>query len=60
MKIDKAIELLEAIIKSGEYLGDPDDSRAVKLGIEALKEIKAARTYSVGLIPEKLPGETKE
>ena len=38
MKRGKAIELLKAIIETGEYEGDPDDSDAIKLGIEALRK----------------------
>ena len=43
MKIDKAIELLQAIVLTGEYEGDPDDSDAIKLGIEALLAIQRHR-----------------
>lgn len=60
MKIDKAIELLEAIIKSGEYLGDPDDSRAVKLGLEALRRVKDCRQVACDFAPKLLPGETED
>ena len=60
MKIGKAIKLLTDSDKNNTILLAQDERDALKLGIEALKEIKAARTYSVGLIPEKLPGETEE
>lgn len=36
---EKAIELLEAILQTGEYEGDPDDSDAIKLGLSALESL---------------------
>lgn len=60
MTIEKAIEILTYHFKGHTVKRDPDFFNACYLGIEALKEIKAARVYSIGLIPEKLPGETKE
>lgn len=54
--LDRNKELRGELIREGRI----EKANAVQLGIEALKEIKAARTYSVGLIPETLPGETKE
>lgn len=59
MTLDKAIEHLNAIKESGEYLGEPDDSRAVQLGIEALRELILQRKYPHSAPKWKLPGETK-
>lgn len=60
MKIAKAIEHLNAIKDSGEYLGDPDDSRALKLGIEALKRLQIHRTEHIDIGFNPLPGETED
>lgn len=60
MTIDVAIEILSASAYQGMTTFNEKYKEAQKLGIEALKEIKAARSYSVGLIPELLPGETKD
>lgn len=60
MTIDKAIEILEDILECGEYEGDPYDSVAVKLGIEALKEVKKVRYGDPALDGELLLGETEE
>lgn len=55
MTIDEAIELTEAIIINGEYEGDPDESDALKLGIESLKRELFNRTNPdlvlVGILP---------
>lgn len=60
MKIEKAIEHLNAIKDSGEYLGDPDDSAAIKLGIEALEWLNQWTGVNSPLSNVKLPGETKD
>jgi len=60
MKIEKAIEFLDAILESGEYLGEPDDSKALKLGIEALKGIKKVRRTLEPYVTALLPGETEK
>lgn len=60
MTLEKAIEELEHPDWLGDASHTPKYGEAILLGIEALKEIKHARTISVGLIPEKLPGETEE
>lgn len=57
MKIDEAIKVLSEI----EYV-DPVTHRkqveALKLGIEALKRVKADRTGYETYAPDLLPGET--
>jgi len=60
MTLEEAIEILKAIQDTGEYTGDPDDSVAVQLGIEALKTIKAERTIYGFRRQVRLPGETEE
>lgn len=60
MKLETAMERLQARADGELSLDDPSNVDDIKLGREAIKEIIAARTYSVGLIPEKLPGETEE
>lgn len=60
MTLDKATEHLNAIKESGEYLGEPDDSRAVQLGIEAIKRIELGRGIGLSRFDALLPGETKE
>jgi len=58
--IDKAIELLNDIIRSGTEPGYPIFDNAIKLGIEALKQIKWLHESHVLHDDELLPGETKE
>ena len=60
MTIDEAIQILDDLIKSGEYEGDPYDSVAVKLGIEALKQIKKERFIAHPYCLNPLPGETED
>ena len=54
MTIDEAIETLQVIIETGEYEGEPHDTPALQLGIEALRWLRCHR------IVEILPGETEE
>lgn len=37
MTIEKALELLQAIVLTGEYKGDPDDADAIKFAIEVFQ-----------------------
>lgn len=57
MKLDKAIELLTAIVQTGEYEGDPDDSDAIKLGKEALSRLQTMRSYNINQAILPLPSE---
>jgi len=59
MKLGKAIEILKDIKNTRVYLGEPDDSEAVQLGIEALKEVTRARYGDPALDGELLPSETE-
>ena len=47
MKIDKAIETLQVIIETGEYEGEPYDTPALQLGIEALKWLQRHRIVEI-------------
>lgn len=58
MTLDEAIEHNKAIKESGEYLGDPDDSKAVQLGIEALIRERNNRINPGAYRDLLLPGET--
>jgi len=60
MKIDEAMRILDDIVECGEYEGDPDDSAAVKLGIEALKAIRRDRNLGMPWAINQLLGETKD
>jgi len=59
MTIDKAIEVLQAIIKTGDYSGEPDDAPALQLGIEALKAVKHIRRDGFWSADGSLLGETQ-
>ena len=60
MKIDKAIEILTTFDK-GQYPGGAENFRAaVKLGTEALKQIRQIRVYAKELFLPLLPGETSD
>ena len=60
MKLDKAIEIL-TIMLTPEFNGHTEDILAArKLGIEALKAVKALRAGTPGLNLSTLPGETEE
>lgn len=58
MKLEKAIEIGHIIVQTGEYEGDPDDSDAVKLLIEAGKRELNNRSGSKYVIVAPLKGET--
>jgi len=60
MKISKAIELLELRFASPFVRANPDTKDAIKLGIEALKEIKRARDNGYRFVAVRLPGEEPE
>ena len=58
MKVSKAIEILEDILRHVEPGDPPDEHDAVKLGIEALKRAKEMRSWPNHIAKEPLPGET--
>ncbi len=58
MKIDKAIETLQRSASDGIPRGETGFNDAVKLGIEALKEIRRNRPVFITNV-SLLPGETK-
>lgn len=60
MTLRKAIEILQDLLTEGPY-SEPNDRReAVKLGIEALREVKASREEDYIGDTRLLPGETEE
>ena len=60
MKLSKAIEILADIANTSHYDLDPDDEAAIKLLIEAGKDVQKSRgTLRPGLYPL-LPGEDPE
>lgn len=60
MTLQKAIERLEIMYDMREKRGYHSEQGALKLGIEAMKRIKAIRPYSNKDKSHYLPGETKE
>ena len=58
--IDKAIELLTQLSSDGREQLELDFQDAIKLGIEALKRIKAHRPYGYPGLNFPLPGETEQ
>lgn len=59
MKIEEAIEILDKGRARRTSVTQQEFDAAVRLGIEALKEILQVRLHSVGLTVDKLPGETE-
>lgn len=60
MNIDKAIEILKDRELAYRKTNFPYRVDAIKLGIEALKQIQAGRVAGHILWKDTLPGETKE
>jgi len=60
MTVKEAIKRLARMRSTLRGPYHTEDREALMLGIVAWQEIIAARTYSKGLIPELLPGETKD
>lgn len=59
MEIDKAIEILGTFTFASKTIPRNDVNDTVKLGIEALKQIKYLREIHILYEDELLPGETK-
>lgn len=59
MKIDKAIEILQDILRHVQPIDPPDEHDAITLGIEALKHLQKSRQYNLAFNSETLPGETE-
>ncbi|MBA7524040.1 hypothetical protein ES705_16177 [subsurface metagenome] len=57
MKLDRAIEILQAIRHTGHYQPTIDDVHAVELGIEAMKRFKQLREVIRVPYTALLPGE---
>ena len=60
MKIDKAIETLQDILRYVKPGDPPDEHDAIQLGLEALNRVKYARNHPSGWELEPLPGEEAE
>ena len=60
MTIDEAIEILKDYLRGDEPDNAPDLPASIRLGIEALKRVKAYKEAHVGLHYEPMPGETKD
>lgn len=60
MKIEKAIEVLEDILRQVKPGDPPDEHDAVKLGVEALKYHLLRRKTVDAVGSPLLPGETKD
>lgn len=60
MTLQEAIKLLKQDLDDPGSVDILDLNKAQELGIEALKEIKAARAYSLNWVNDLLPSETKE
>ncbi|KKN71853.1 hypothetical protein LCGC14_0417070 [marine sediment metagenome] len=60
IKIDEAIKRLTTLTVGMDHFKDHPDSKAVKLGIEALKAWKEHREHHLPQYRWLLPGETKE
>lgn len=57
MKIDKAIEILNDILRYVKPGDPPEEHEAMKLGVEALKRLKYHREIWTLAANELLPGE---
>jgi len=60
MNLQKAFEIIQAIIDTGEYEGEPDDSDALKLGLQALERCIRLRSDKHCSPTKLLPGETED
>ena len=60
MTLDEAIEEHEYIVNKYKLRRGPRSIEAIRLGIEALKEVERARGGNPALDSELLPGETNE
>ena len=60
MTPEQAIERLLKIAPDSRPLSYADDMEAIRLGIEALKQLLTEREKHVGFWKDRLPSETKE
>lgn len=60
MTLEKAIEECQRVLNKQFHLLTPAAIVAIKLGIEALREVERWRKFSPTMIGMRLPGETKE
>ena len=59
MKLEEAISRLIHIAAIKDLNNRPDEEKAVRLGIEALKRQKEEELLAVWYFPRPLPGETE-
>lgn len=60
MTLEKALEILNDLLKEQPWFSPNDTQAAVKLGIEALKYYQETRPKEVSTFCPLLPGETKD
>ena len=60
MKVSRAIKVLENELEAGGFNPGALYPKAVKLGIEALKQVMESRFDPSSWTPQTLPGETPE
>jgi len=60
MTVEKAIKINRELVKTGNYDVDPKFTKAIKLGIEALKREQWRRARYANDPIQLLSGETKE
>lgn len=60
MTLEEAIELNNKLLKTGNYDVDPKYTKAIALGIEALKAVKNCQDTDDIDVPNFLPGQTEE
>jgi len=58
MKIKAAIKVLDNILSRLAIYEEPDDRKAIELGIEALKRLQEHRNHHIDIFFRALPGET--
>lgn len=59
MNAKTASQVINDILTTGEYQGDPHDSTALKIGKEALERLEEARAWSPLFGKPLLPSETE-
>ena len=60
MTLDKAIEKLTPYAEGEKVTTELEDLDAIQLGIEALKRCQDQSLFSIDIVANPLPGETKD
>lgn len=58
MELDQAIEILDTLLNDYNEEPCPNEEKAIRLGLEALKRVKLDRNLPYPVISDMLPGET--